>query len=68
MQYNSKAYTAYSTLENSKTHITDNSIHAVAPSLALQERGLFDKSEMVERTGYEAYYKCGGGLDWGWFS
>jgi hypothetical protein len=21
---------------------------------------------MVERTGSEAYYKCGGGLDWGW--
>jgi len=41
--------------------ITENSIHAVAPSSALQEGGFVDKIETVEMTESEAYYSVGGG-------
>jgi hypothetical protein len=70
IQYNTiQQQSIYRTFENSTTRITENSIYAVAPSSALQERGFVDKIETVEVTGSEAYYRCGGGgLGWGWLS
>jgi len=48
IQYNTVQYNTiqrqsiYSTFENSTTRIRENSIHAVSPSSALQERGFVD--------------------------
>ena len=59
MQYNTKAKHMYNTYENSTTHTTENSMHEVAPSSTLQEKGVVDNIQMVERAGSEEYYKCG---------